>query len=130
VVDASHEDHLEQIAQVGRVLAEIGADVLPQVLVFNKLDALPAQRRPQRLHDLVEVADPQGRAHRSLERVFLSARSGEGLAPLRQLLLHHARAWSEADRTHGGHGQSPPNGDRSLYLGTMSASEEENPHPS
>lgn len=130
VVDASHEDHLEQIAQVGRVLAEIGADVLPQVLVFNKLDALPAQRRPQRLHDLVEVADPQGRAHRSLERVFLSARSGEGLAPLRQLLLHHARAWSEADRTHDGHGQSPPDGDRPLYLGTMAASEEENPHPS
>lgn len=130
VVDASNEGHLEQIAQVGQVLTEIGADALPQVLVFNKLDALPAQRRPQRLHDLAEVPDGQGGAHRSLERVFLSARSGEGLAPLRQLLLRHARAWSEADRTHGGHGQSPPDGDRSLHLGTMASSEEENPYPS
>jgi GTP-binding protein HflX len=130
VVDASNEGHLEQIAQVGQVLAEIGADALPQVLVFNKLDALPAQRRPQRLHDLAEVPDGQGGAHRSLERVFLSARSGEGLAPLRQLLLRHARAWSEADRTHGGHGQSPPDGDRPLHLGTMASSEEENPYPS
>lgn len=130
VVDASNEGHLEQIAQVGQVLAEIGADALPQVLVFNKLDALPAQRRPQGLHDLAEVPDWQGGAPRSLERVFLSARSGEGLAPLRQLLLRHAQAWSEADRTHGGHGQSPPDGDRPLHLGTMASSEEENPHPS
>ncbi len=130
VVDASNEGHLEQIAQVGQVLAEIGADVLPQVLVFNKLDALPDQRRPQRLHDRAEVADPQGGAPRSLERVFLSARSGEGLASLRQLLLRHARAWSEADRTHGGHGQSLPDGDLPLHLGTIAPSEEENPYPS
>ena len=129
VVDASNEGHLEQIAQVGQVLAEIGADELPQVLVYNKLDALPEPRRPQQLHDWAQVADPQGGVPRSLERVFLSARSGEGLALLRQLLLRHARAWSEADRTHGGHGQSPSDGDRALRLGTMAPSEEENPYP-
>ena len=40
VVDAANPDFPEQIAEVQRVLKEIGADTVPQVLVFNKLDAL------------------------------------------------------------------------------------------
>ena len=41
VVDASNPEHPEQIAEVMRVLREIGADDLPQILVFNKLDLVP-----------------------------------------------------------------------------------------
>jgi GTP-binding protein HflX len=80
VVDAANPNFPEQIAEVQRVLAEIGADQIPQVLVFNKLDALEAGRRPPQLQDVYElngIATP---------RVFVSARGGEGLAMLRQLL--------------------------------------------
>lgn len=80
VVDAANPGFPEQIAEVQRVLAEIGADQIPQVLVFNKLDALEPGRRPPQLQDLYElegVATP---------RVFVSAREGDGLAILRQLL--------------------------------------------
>ena len=39
VVDASHANRDEQIAAVDAVVAEIGADLVPQVRVFNKIDA-------------------------------------------------------------------------------------------
>jgi GTP-binding protein HflX len=38
VVDAANPNFPEQIAEVQRVLREIGAAEVPQVLVFNKLD--------------------------------------------------------------------------------------------
>ena len=38
VVDASSEDREAQIVAVNEVLAEIGADSIPQVLVLNKID--------------------------------------------------------------------------------------------
>ena len=49
VVDASSADRDAQIAAVNEVLAEIGADSIPQVLVMNKLDsdALRAAGRPR-----------------------------------------------------------------------------------
>jgi len=84
VVDASNPNYPEQIAEVQRVLAEIGAADIPQVLVFNKLDALDEARRPLQLedsYDLDGVATP---------RVFASARKGEGLPALRQLLARRA----------------------------------------
>ncbi|MCW5234876.1 GTPase HflX [Verminephrobacter eiseniae] len=80
VVDASNPDFPEQMAQVERVLHEIGAADIAQMLVFNKLDALPAQRRPLRLQDQYE------RAGHGIERWFVSARSGEGLDLLRHAL--------------------------------------------
>ena len=39
VIDASHPGREEQIAAVEAVLAEIGADQVPQVRVYNKIDA-------------------------------------------------------------------------------------------
>src|SRR4030095_8378391 len=39
VVDASHPNRDEQIAAVDAVLSEIGADRVPQIRVFNKIDA-------------------------------------------------------------------------------------------
>jgi len=80
VVDAASPKFPEQIAEVQRVLAEIGADEIPQILVFNKLDALEIERRPRQLEDTFDLAGLQR------PRVFLSAVTGEGLAALRQQL--------------------------------------------
>lgn len=80
VVDAFNADFPEQMAQVERVLHEIGAADIPQILVFNKLDALPSERRPPDLQDQYEVAG------HLLPRLFVSARSGEGLDNLRHAL--------------------------------------------
>ncbi len=84
VVDASNPDHPEQIASVQSVLRDIGADQVPQVLVFNKVDALPPERRPLQAVDTTEV-DGQ-----TVPRVHLSAHSGEGLPALRAMLAERA----------------------------------------
>lgn len=84
VVDASNADFPEQMAEVQRVLAEIGASEVPQLLVFNKLDAIPADRQPLSLHDHYEQ---EGVA---MERLFVSAHSGFGLAQLRLSLAERA----------------------------------------
>jgi GTP-binding protein HflX len=65
---------------VQKVLAEIGADQVPQLLVFNKLDALDAERYPLQLQDSYEL---DGQA---VPRVFVSAKSGKGLDLLRSAL--------------------------------------------
>ncbi|MDO4969989.1 MAG: GTPase HflX, partial [Comamonadaceae bacterium] len=80
VVDASNETFPEQMDQVRKVLGEIGALDIPQILVFNKLDALPDGRKPVQLQDTYDVDGV------AVPRVFVSARSGEGLTQLRQML--------------------------------------------
>lgn len=77
VVDAASPDFLEQMAEVQRVLREIGAADIPQVLVFNKLDMLDAECRPFQLEDIFEQHGVQ------TPRLFLSAKNGEGLPALR-----------------------------------------------
>jgi len=84
VVDASHPDWTEQLAQVQSVLADIGAADIPQWLIFNKVDQLPPDRRPRQAEDMY---DWDGRA---LPRVFLSAVTGQGMAVLRQRLAEFA----------------------------------------
>jgi GTP-binding protein HflX len=80
VVDAANPNYPEQIAQVQSVLKEIGAADIPQVLVFNKLDALEKDRWPLQLEDMFEIDGLQ------TPRVFVSARDGDGLAALRSRL--------------------------------------------
>lgn len=80
VVDASNPNYPEQIAEVQRVLAEIGAADIAQVLVFNKLDALAPEQRPLKMCDVYDLDGVE------TPRVFVSAHGGEGLAELRQLL--------------------------------------------
>ena len=94
VVDASNADFPEQMAQVERVLQEIGAADIPQILVFNKLDALADERRPPELQDQYEVAG------HLLPRLFVSARSGEGLDHLRHSLAARVLA-TQLDMTPG-----------------------------
>src|SRR3979490_2477652 len=48
VIDASDPRRDEHIAQVDAVLAEIGADSIPQILLYNKIDRLELQPRIDR----------------------------------------------------------------------------------
>lgn len=80
VVDASNSDFPEQMSEVQRVLDEIGASQVPQVLVFNKFDAMAEDKRPMQMQDQYESDGVQ------IDRLFVSAATGEGLAGLRQLL--------------------------------------------
>ena len=81
VVDAANPNFPEQIEQVQRVLAEIGAADIPQVLVFNKIDALENAQQPLQLTDMYELDGV------AVPRLFVSARSGTGLAALRGQLV-------------------------------------------
>ena len=90
VVDAASPNCLEQMAEVQRVLREIGAADIPQVLVFNKLDALDAASRPLQLEDSYDLFGVQ------TPRIFLSAAQGEGLDLLRARLAAIAGAGSRA----------------------------------
>jgi GTP-binding protein HflX len=81
VVDCASPVLAEQMAEVHRVLTEIGASDIPQVLVYNKLDLLDETQRPRELRDVLEL-DGQMR----VPRVFVSARSGEGMSDLRAIL--------------------------------------------
>ncbi len=90
VVDAANPDYLEQIEQVQRVLEEIGASHVPLVLVFNKLDALEKSQWPLQLSDMFEVKDAFSDSVKRVERVFVSAQTGDGLPDLRRLLQSHA----------------------------------------
>ncbi len=85
VVDASSPVLQEQRDEVERVLAEIGAAEVPQILVFNKLDQMDPL--PRELQDWVERA---GAA--AVPRVFVSALRGTGLDLLRTLIAQAAAA--------------------------------------
>ena len=90
VVDASNPSHLEQIASVLDVLKDIGADQVPQILVFNKLDAMDPAAVPHVLSDAMEL---QGQ---SVARIFVSAQTGEGVPELRRLLAERVLASAAA----------------------------------
>ncbi len=83
VVDAKNPNHDDQIAEVNKVLAEIDAADIPQILVFNKIDLLDVPPRVER--------DDYGR----ISRVFLSAKNGVGLGGLR-LALNEAKTMRQA----------------------------------
>jgi len=74
VVDASSLDRDAQIEAVNTVLKEIGAEAIPQLLVYNKIDltAFPAR---------VE-SDECG----NITRAWISAQKGQGLDLLRNVL--------------------------------------------
>ena len=84
VVDAANPNYPEQIGEVQRVLGEIGAGAVPQIFVFNKLDALEKELWPVHLQDTYALDGEQ------VPRLFVSARGGEGLPALREQLAHAA----------------------------------------
>ena len=84
VVDAASLSWPEQIDEVQRVLTDIGADGIEQILVFNKVDALPPQRQPLQAQDSYAMDGKQ------LTRVYISAQRGLGLDALRQAIADAA----------------------------------------
>jgi len=86
VVDSANPDFPEQMAEVQKVLTEIGAEQVPQLLVFNKVDALAADHYPLQMHDQFELDGVP------VPRVFLSAKTGVGLAQLRSVLSDTVKA--------------------------------------
>lgn len=80
VVDAASPVRAEQIDQVNVVLREIGADHVPQVLVWNKIDQsgmAPAVERDE---------------YDKIRRIFVSARNGDGIDLLRQSVAEFVQA--------------------------------------
>ncbi|MDH0337071.1 ribosome rescue GTPase HflX [Metapseudomonas otitidis] len=75
VIDAHEPERMAQIEQVLAVLGEIGADGLPMLEVYNKIDLLESME-PQIQRD----------EHGKPERVWLSAREGKGLELLEQAI--------------------------------------------
>jgi len=74
VIDSASPGRERQIEAVDKVLAEIGADAVPQLRVYNKLD-------------LTGVAPGVGRdEYGKLQSVYVSAQSGAGLELLRDAL--------------------------------------------
>ncbi len=71
VIDAAHDSHPEFIFEVESVLAEIGAQEVPQLQVFNKIDLLPG-REPELQRN------GAGKPH----RVWISAKTGAGIETL------------------------------------------------
>jgi GTP-binding protein HflX len=72
VIDASDPERRDRIGQVQRVIEEIGAEHVPTVEVFNKIDLMDEQPRLQR--------DDEGRP----VRVWVSAADGRGMDLLLQ----------------------------------------------
>lgn len=91
VVDASNPQYPQQIEQVQAVLTEIGAAQVPQVLVFNKIDALADDAQPRLARDWYEVDGV------SRQRVFMSAGKGVGLDVLRQIIVEMVQAANSAE---------------------------------
>jgi len=83
VVDSASPVRERQVADVNGVLREIGADAIPQLAVWNKIDL----RAPSAGLAPGAERDEYGR----ISRVFVSARTGAGLAALRTAILEAAR---------------------------------------
>ena len=86
VVDFSSPNHLEQMVEVQRVLSEIGAGDIPQILVFNKLDQVEPMLQPHVVQDTYDLAGLP------TPRIFLSAQTGDGVPALRQMLVKTIQA--------------------------------------
>lgn len=81
VIDASDARRAEHMAQVDAVLADIGAQGIPQILVYNKIDRLELAPRIDR--------DPDGR----VSAVWISAAQNAGLVELEKAITERlARA--------------------------------------
>src|SRR5512140_3091379 len=75
VVDVNSPERHDQVAEVNKVLAEIGAQDIPQILVYNKIDLQGLEAGVKR--------DEYGK----ITSIHLSAKTGAGLAELRAALV-------------------------------------------
>ena len=80
VVDSSGPERHDAMTRVNQVLTEIGADDLPQMVVFNKIDLVERAPRFER------------NANGAITKVWLSARTGDGIDLLKQALSEQFRS--------------------------------------
>lgn len=80
VVDSASPNRLRQVEEVNKVLTEIGAEPVPQILVMNKIDLTGAKPHMTR--------DECGNIH----SVHLSARTGQGTDLVKQALIEFSRS--------------------------------------
>ncbi len=81
IVDAASPNRDKQIAEVNKVLAEIGADHVPQILIMNKIDLNHIEAGVERDE------------YDKITRIKLSAKTGAGIAQLREMLVEKVTAF-------------------------------------
>ena len=77
IVDTASSNRDEQITQVNKVLSEIGAANVPQILIHNQIDRVglePSLRRNE---------------YGKIDMIHVSAKTGEGFDLLRQAMAEH-----------------------------------------
>ena len=85
VIDANDDERDAYTEQVNNVLEEIGADAIPQILVYNKIDLLD-----------VEPHIEEGKAGEPT-RIFVSAQTGAGI----EMLLDYVGRYLSQEMVHG-----------------------------
>jgi GTP-binding protein HflX len=86
VTDGANAQRIEHIEQVSKVLAEIGADQIPQLLVFNKIDVTGQAPAIER--------DAAG----AIRKIWVSAKTGAGLDFLVQAISEHFHRFRQLQR--------------------------------
>ena len=89
VVDSASPARTREAEEVNKVLAEIGAERIPQLAVWNKIDLSGLAPGAER--------DEYGR----ISRVLVSARTGEGVAALRDAIAEAAQMHRQGTRASG-----------------------------
>ena len=87
VVDAANSQRDEQVLEVNKVLKDIGADEVPLILVYNKIDQTDFEPRIER--------DDRG----NITRVFVSSIERTGLDDLRSAIVEASKV-SEKNAIH------------------------------
>ncbi len=82
VIDASDDNRQASTEQVNHVLKAIGADQVPQIEIYNKIDLL--RDAPPRID-----RDERGR----VRRIWASAATGDGMELVQQALAETLTAW-------------------------------------
>lgn len=84
VIDASDENRSSNIEQVNLVLKEIGAENIPQIEIYNKIDLISDRAAH------IDY-DRSGQMDGRVTRVWVSAETGEGLDLLQKVLAEYFR---------------------------------------
>ncbi len=80
VVDSASPNRQSQIDEVNKVLAEIGADAVPQIAVMNKIDL--SGLKPHATRD----------EYGNIASVYVSALTGQGMDLIKQALIEFSRS--------------------------------------
>ncbi len=89
IIDANDENRRANIAQVNAVLKEIGADNVPQIEIYNKIDLISGKNAY--IEYAANHCDVE-QTNETAKRVWISAKTGEGLDLLNQVLGRYFRA--------------------------------------